>query len=105
MPKLTATDHAKIPMRERRKKERAYKSHLKQISEESTGYPLPAYPRSKNRKHTKDENEIAFYKRCFRGKRSRHSKRMCNASVRRQNGEDLLQGGLYTKVDDFWRKF
>ena len=101
MDKLTATDYQKKKMRERRKREREYKRHLKQLNSETNKYIPSVFSCDENREYTKDNDKVTFFKRIWRGKRSKYAKQKCNEKVRKEDDE-LYQGGLYKKISDFW---
>lgn len=105
--KLTATDYKKIKMRERRKTDRDYKNHLKNLKEITDNwYPMPVGSYDENRKWTDDPDEIKFYKKIGRSEpRSKFLKKECNKSVRRSDEETLFQGGLFKKLHDFWWRY
>ena len=99
--KLTATDYQKKKTRERRKRDKEHKEHLKDLSKLG-GYPTPTYPVDENHKYTNDEEKVAFYKRLWRGKRSKYYKKKSNEMVRRHKDEETYSGGLYRKLYEFW---
>ena len=99
--KLTATDYKKIKMRERRKTDKDYKEHLKNLKESNA----PAGAFDENRDWTNDPDKIKFFKREWRGSRSKFLKKDCNKAVRRSDSETLFQGGLFKKLQDFWWRY
>ena len=96
--KLTATDYYKKDMRERRKNDRKYKKHLKDIAENSNSYPSGAYSVDKET----GEETVTYYKRGWRSKLSKYLKRVCNDKIRNNDDETLYNNGEYKKLFDFW---
>lgn len=78
--------------KKRNKRERGlkYKKHLKNLAEITCRYyPCPAiYSNS-------------YYKRLYRGKRSKYLKRQSNKKIRKYK-RCLSDGNMYRKVFDFW---
>ena len=105
-----------------RKRERDWKhhNHAKYMAKISYAwYPQPWYPSTadgdyipyfntdKSRrwysilKDLYDDLEFAYFKRQYRGQRSKWIKKQCNKKVRRYKGE-ISNGGNYKKIEDFW---
>ena len=99
--KMTATDYKKIEAREKRKKERKYLKHLKDLVESINPFRSSAGSYDKKHQFTNEPENIAFYRKIWRGKRSKYIKKQCNDKVRRDE-EELYQRGAYKKVGDFW---
>lgn len=95
-------NHSKKKKRSKRERDIKYKSHLKYISEISN-YPKPVY-------YTDEiwisrqgwvENPNPYYKRLYRGQRSKHLKQQSNRRIRRYKGK--LPNGYYChRLYDFW---
>ena len=94
--------HSKKKKRSKRERDTKYKSHLKHISEISN-YPKPAYYNDKiwiSRQGWVD-NPNPYYKRLYRGQRSKHLKQSSNRKIRRYKGE-LPKGFYCHRLFDFW---
>lgn len=101
MEKLTATDYKKKESRERRKNDKKHFRHLKDLWDKlKDGYFSPAYPCDKDREFNKEDPE--YYKREYRGQRSKWLKKNCNKKLRNSNEEELFKNGEYKKNSDFW---
>lgn len=89
----------------RNKRERylKYQKHLKHLAENTSGYPTPAYYVDEIwvRKYGYIENPKPYYKRIYRGQRSKYIKKLSNKKIRRYKGE-LSNGYMCHKLYDFW---
>lgn len=100
-------NHSKRKRRNKRERDEKYKNHLKYLSESS------------GRKHLSpviytDEifingkgwvkNSKPFYKRWYRGQRSKYLKRQSNKAIRHYKGE-LHDGCMCHKIFDFWWQY
>lgn len=99
---------SKRKKRNKRERDLKYKRHLKYISENSSGYPHSAYPMDKNGNYVPyiwfpndTLQEIAYYKRFYRGSSSSYHKKMSNRKIRRYKGE-LPNGFGCHKLYDYW---
>lgn len=63
--------------------------------------PSGAFPVDKFGRYTSNKEEIEYYKRYWRGSRSKYLKRQSNKKLRRYKHEVPSRGG-YRKVFDFW---
>lgn len=80
------------------------KKKHKKAWEETHGYhPFGYYPVDKNGNYTRNEEEIAYYKR-DNGYQARKKllKRQSNKKIRKFVSEEALKGGEYKKVFDYW---
>lgn len=101
MRKLTATDYKKQAGRKRRKSDKKHLNHLKDLWDTlRNAYPTPAWPCGKDREYNDDNPE--YYKREYRGRRSKQIKKQCNEKLRNSDGEQLFRHGEYKKHSDFW---
>lgn len=80
-----------------------YKSRIKLLARNKlhTWY-APAYPVDENGDYHGDVNTATYFKREYRGSRSKYLKRQSNKKLRRYKGEVFMRGGGYRKVFDFW---
>ena len=92
--------------RNKRERDLKHKEHLKRLDKISRGYPLPVY-------YTDEiyvrgcgyiENPKPYYKRLYRGKRSKYLKKQSHKKIRRYNGE-LHNGWQCHKLYDFWWEY
>ena len=94
--------HSKKKKRSKRERDTKYKSHLKHISEISN-YPKSAYYNDKIWISHQGwvDNPNPYYKRLYRGQRSKHLKHQSNRKIRQYKGE--LPNGYYChRLFDFW---
>ena len=95
-----------------REQERKHKQHIKNLADNCQGYPSPAYPVDKHGNRVPDnewyiwfpedeKREFAYYKRQYRGKRSKYLKKLSNRKIRRYEGE-LHNGYHCHRLFDFW---
>ena len=82
----------------RRRQNKNYKKHLKFLSDTIGGYNCSAYYYDYS---WKDKTRKPYYKRLYRGKRSKYIKKDCNRRIRR-NKEVLLQRGMKNRYTEFW---
>lgn len=97
---------SKKKRRNKRERDLKYKEHLKRLEKISRGYPSPVY-------YTDEiyvrgcgyiKNPKPYYKRLYRGKRSKYLKKQSHKKIRRYNGE-LNNGWQCHKLYDFWWKY
>lgn len=90
----------------RRKREIKYKQHLKRLAEINTGYPAPVYYKDEIWERGKGivKNPKPYYKRVYRGQRSKFFKKLSNKRVRRYK-EAINNGNNYRKIYDFWWEY
>lgn len=97
---------SKQKRRNKRERDLKHKEHLKRLEKISRGYPSPVY-------HTDEiyvrgygyiENPKPYYKRLYRGKRSKYLKKQSHKKIRRYNGE-LHNGWQCHKLYDFWWEY
>ena len=90
-------------MSKKRERDWKHRNHAKKISENSTGWPCGYYYKDEIyvRGYGYVKNPKPYYKRIYRGQRSKWIKKMCNRSVRRYKGK-IPNGGSYKKIDEFW---
>jgi hypothetical protein len=92
----------------RRKRDIAYKKHLKFLAENVPGYPSPViYVDSIYIEGYRQKLPISkpYYKRLYRGNhtpsRSKYYKKYANHIVRKYKG-DIHNGSQYKKIYDYW---
>ena len=107
-----ADAYSDIPKRENRSKKKRknkrerdlkYKNHLKYLAKNTSGHPSSAMYMDEIwvKGYGYVENPKPYYKRLYRGNRSKYLKRLSNKKIRRYKGE--LRNGRYCyKVFDFW---
>ena len=92
--------------RNKRERDKKHKEHLKRLEKISRDYPSPVY-------HTDEiyvrgygyiENPKLYYKRLYRGKRSKYLKKQSHKKIRRYTGE-LHNGWQCHKLYDFWWEY
>lgn len=97
---------SKARKRNKRKRDIKYKQHLKRLAEIDSGYPPSAYYVDeiwvKGKGYIK--NPKPYYKRVYRGQRSKYYKRLSNKKIRRYKGE-LKDGRYCNKLYDFWWEY
>lgn len=106
---LEPVNHTNVAIRERRNKRerfRKYQNHLKRLSETSNGFPSGAVYLDevwiKGQGYV--ENPKPYYKRLYRGKRSKYLKKQSHRKVRRYKGE-LHNGCMCNRLYDFWWEY
>lgn len=102
---IKSKTHPKKKRSTKRERAEKYKIQLKYLSDISN-YPKPAYYTDeiwiKNQGWV--ENPKPYYKRLYRGQRSKHLKRQSNRKIRQYKGE--LQNGWYChRLFDFWWEY
>ena len=90
----------------KRERDLKHKEHLKRLNKISKGYPSPVYYTDKIyvRGYGYIENPKPYYKRLYRGKRSKYLKKQSNRKIRRYKGK-LHNGWQCHKLYDFWWKY
>lgn len=98
--------YSKQKRRNKRERDFRYKNHLKRLSKTSDGFPSGAV-------YTEEiwikgqgyvENPKPYYKRLYRGKRSKYLKKQSHKKIRRYKGE-LHNGWQCHKLYDFWWEY
>ena len=99
-------NHSKKKRRSKRERDLKHKEHLKRLEKISRGYPSPVY-------YTDEiyvrgcgyiKNPKPYYKRLYRGKRSKYLKKQSHKKIRRYKGE-LHNGWQCHKLYDFWWEY
>lgn len=95
--------HSKKKRRNKRERDSKYKAHLKHLAEDTSGYPTSAYYVDKLwiKGLGYVENPKPYYKRIYRGQRSKYIKKLSNRKIRNYEG-DLSNGWMCHKLYDFW---
>ena len=97
---------SKQKRRNKRERDFKYKEHLKQLENISRGYPSPVY--YNNEIYIRGcgyiENPKPYYKRLYRGKRSKYLKKQSHKKIRKYKGE-LHNGWQCHKLYDFWWEY
>ena len=90
----------------KRERDLKNKEHLKRLNKISKCYPSPVYYIDKIyvRGYGYIENPKPYYKRLYRGKRSKYLKKQSNRKIRRYKGK-LHNGWQCHKLYDFWWKY
>lgn len=93
-------------MSKKRERDWKHRNHAKKISENSTGWPCGYYYNDEIyiRGYGYVKNPKPYYKRIYRGRRSKLIKKMCNQKIRRYKGE-ISKGGNYKKIAEFWHEY
>lgn len=90
----------------KRERDKKYKNHLKQLSKSSSGFPSGAVYFDeiwiKGKGYVK--NPKPYYKRLYRGQRSKYLKKQSHKAIRRYKGE-LHNGNMCHKIYDFWWEY
>lgn len=93
--------------RNKRERDLKYKNHLKYLAKnDSRKRPMPAVYTDKvfTKKQGWVKNSKPYYKRKYRGRRSKYLKRLSNKKIRKYKGE-LHNGYHCHKVFDFWHEY
>lgn len=98
-------NHSKGKRRNKRERYVRHQKHLKHLAENTSGYPSPAYHVDEIwiREYGYIENPKPYYKRIYRGQRSKYIKKLSNRKIRRYKGE-LSKGYMCHKLYDFWNE-
>ena len=95
-------NHSKKRKRNKRERDLKYKNHVKFLAENTSGYPTPAiYIDKIYVGYQCIDNPKPYYKRIYRGKRSKYLKRQSNKKIRRYKG-GLQNGWNCHRLFDFW---
>ena len=84
----------KLSKRDRRNK---YKNHLKFLNNNLNHYLSPSI--------VLDKNDVSYYKRLYRGQRSKYLKKISHKKVRKYKGELSQKGNSSNKLFDFWWEY
>ena len=97
---------SKKKRRNKRERDLKHKEHLKRLDKISRGYPSPVYYTDEIyvRGYGYVKNPKPYYKRLYRGKRSKYLKKQSHKKIRRYKGE-LHNGGQCHKLYDFWWEY
>ena len=92
--------------RNKRERDKKHKEHLKRLEKISRDYPSPVYYTDEIyvRAFGYIENPKPYYKRLYRGKRSKYLKKQSHKKIRRYTGE-LHNGWQCHKLYDFWWEY
>ena len=95
-----------IKHRNKRERDLKYKNHLKYLSENTSGFPSGAYYVDEIwiRGHGYIKNPKPYYKRLYRGRRSKYLKKQSHRKIRRYKG-DLHKGWQCHRLFDFWWEY
>lgn len=97
---------SKKKKRNKRERDKKYKNHLKQLSKSSSGFPSGAVYLDeiwiKGKGYV--ENPKPYYKRLYRGQRSKYLKKQSHKAISRYKGE-LHNGNMCHKIYDFWWEY
>ena len=99
-------NHSKKKRRNKRERDLKYKNHLKYLAENTSGYPSPVMYTDEIwvKGYGYIKNPKPYYKRLYRGKRSKYLKRQSSKKIRRYKGE--LHNGWYChRLYDFWWEY
>lgn len=101
--KIIPKNRSNKKRRDKRERYIKHQEHLKKLAEDTSGYPTPAYRVDKVwiRKYGYVEIAKPYYKRLYRGQRSKYIKKLSNRKIRRYKG-DLSNGFMCHKLYDFW---
>ena len=97
---------SKQKRRNKRERDLKHKEHLKRLDKISRGYTSPVYYTDEIyvRGYGYVKNPKPYYKRLYRGKRSKYLKKQSHKKIRRYKGE-LHNGGQCHKLYDFWWEY
>lgn len=100
-------NHSNQKRRNKRERDQKYKSHLKCLVENVSGYPSPAIYTDKVwvSGYGYIQNPKPYYKRLYRGRgkgMSYYHKKMSNKKIRRYKGELPKKGNMSHRLYDFW---
>ena len=96
-------NRSKQKRRNKRERDKKHKNHLKFIAENIPSYPSPViYTDVIWRDYNYIDNPKPYYKRYYRGKRSKYCKKYSNRKIRRYKGEFPKKGNWSHKLYDFW---
>ena len=97
---------SKRKKRNKRERDLKYKNHLKYLAENTSGYPSPVMYMDEIwiKGYGYVENPKPYYKRLYRGKRSKYLKRQSSKRIRRYKGE-LHNGWHCHRLYDFWWEY
>ena len=103
---INQRNSSKLKRRNKRERDRKHREHLKRLDKISRGYPSPVYYIDEIyvRGYGYVENPKPYYKRLYRGKRSKYLKRQSHRKIRRYKGE-LHNGWRCHKLYDFWWEY
>lgn len=103
LEEIARKNHSNKKRRNKRERYIKHKTHLKRLAEEPSGYPTPAYLVDKVwvKKYGYVKILKPYYKRIYRGQRSKYLKRISNKKIRRYRG-DISNGFMCHKLYDFW---
>ena len=91
----------KSKRRIRRLNNKKHKEHLKYLHDiTGNSYPCPAYYYTGSWKSPR-ENRYCYYRRCYRGSRSKYLKNQSNRKIRRYKNE-IKSGNNYRRIYDYW---
>lgn len=94
----------KSKARRTRKNTKRYKRKLKYKAKNISSYPGVAYGMTKEREYSSDEDEIAYYKKCYKSShatRYRDNKKASNKRVRKNKNFSSKQKSCYKKLYDY----
>lgn len=97
-------NRAKRKRRSKRERDLKYKNYLKEMYKKNPNYPISYNDEIwlfENHKVEIIKNPKPYYKRVYRGKRSKYLKRQSNKKIRRYKSE-LSSGRNCYKIFDFW---
>lgn len=95
-------NRSKRTKRNKRERYLKHQRHLKDLEENTSGYPPVIYTdRIWVKRYGYVENPKPYYKRVYRGKRSKYLKRQSNKKIRRYKG-GLQNGWNCHRLFDFW---
>ena len=105
----SSVNHTNVANRMRRNKRERFnkhKNHLKRLAKSTNGFPSGAVYLDEVWINEKGyiENPKPYYKRLYRGKRSKYLKKQSHKKIRRYSGE-LHNGWQCHKLFDFWWEY
>lgn len=102
---LCCKKHSNKKRRNKRERYIRHQKHLKHLAEDTSGCPTPAYYVDEIwiRGYGYVENQKPYYKRIYRGQRSKYIKKLSNRKIRRYQ-DDLAKGYMCHKLYDFWNE-
>ena len=100
------SNRSKKKKRNKRERDQKYKEYLKRLDKISNGYLSPVHYTDEIyvRESGYIKNPKPYYKRLYRGKRSKYLKKQSHRKIRRYSGE-LHNGWQCHKLYDFWWEY
>lgn len=102
---IISNNYSKHKRKNKIERDQKYKNHLKYLAEHYKRRYLPPVMYMEEiyiPRWGYIENQKPYYKRYYRGKRSKNLKRISNKKIRRYKGDVSKNGNLSHRIYDFW---